>query len=124
MGAFRQLATYASVGLVATLAHYTVLLALVEGFEWRPVPATLYGFVIGGCVSYWLNRRHTFDSDRSHAEAGWRFALVAFAGFCATWAVMQVFVERWGAPYLPAQIVTTLGVMFMTFFINKAWTFG
>jgi hypothetical protein len=35
-----------------------------------------------------------------------------------------VFVERWGAPYLPAQIVTTLVVMFMTFFINKAWTFG
>ena len=123
MAAFRQLATYASVGLVATLAHYAMLLALVEGAGWRPVPATLYGFVAGGVVSYWLNRRHTFDSDRSHVEAGWRFALVAFAGFCVTWAVMRLFVERWGAPYLPAQIATTLVVMFITFAINKAWTF-
>ena len=124
MAAFRQLATYVSVGFVATLAHYAVLLALVEGFGWRPVPATLHGFVVGGVVSYLLNRRHTFDSDRSHMEAGWRFALVAFAGFCATYLVMRLFVDGWGAPYLPSQIATTLMVMFMSFLVNKTWTFG
>ncbi len=124
MSAFRQLATYASVGVVATLAHYIVLLALVEGAGWRPVPATLHGFVLGGVVSYFLNRRHTFDSDRSHVEAGWRFALVAFAGFCLTFVTMRLCVETLGAPYLPAQLLTTIVVMFMTFLVNKAWTFG
>lgn len=124
MSVFRQLASYASVGVVATLAHYAVLLALVEGAGWRPVPATLHGYVVGGVVSYLLNRRHTFVSDRSHADAGWRFALVAFAGFCVTFAIMRLFVDIWGAPYLPAQVATTVLVMFMTFAINKAWTFG
>lgn len=124
MPALRQLASYASVGVVATLAHYAVLLALVEGGGWRPVPATLQGYVVGGVVSYLLNRRHTFASDRSHVEAGWRFALVAFAGFCATYAIMRLLVELWSAPYLPAQAVTTVLVMFMTFAINKSWTFG
>ena len=124
MSVFRQLASYASVGVVATLAHYAVLLALVEGAGWRPVPATLHGYVVGGVVSYLLNRRHTFVSDRSHADAGWRFALVAFAGFCVTFAIMRLFVDLWGAPYLPAQVATTVLVMFMTFAINKAWTFG
>jgi putative flippase GtrA len=124
MMAFRQLATYASVGVVATLAHYIVLLALVEGGGWRPVPATLQGYVVGGVVSYLLNRRHTFESDRSHVEAGWRFALVAFAGFCVTFAAMRLGVDVWGAPYLPAQILTTVLVMFITFGVNKAWTFG
>jgi len=124
MAVLRQFASYASVGVVATLAHYAVLLALVEGLGWRPVPATLHGYVVGGVVSYLLNRNHTFASDRPHLEAGWRFALVAFAGFCVTFATMRLGVDMLGAPYLPAQIATTLLVMFLTFGINKAWTFG
>ena len=119
----RQLSTYALVGVVATLAQYAVLITLVEGFSWRAVPATLCGYVIGGVVSYLLNRRHTFASDRPHSEATWRFALVAFLGFCLTYAFMHVFVDRLGAPYLPAQMVTTVIVMFVSFFINRLWTF-
>jgi putative flippase GtrA len=124
MSTTRQLATYATVGVGATLAHYAVLIALVEGGGWRAVPATLCGYVVGGGVAYLLNRRHTFESDRPHAEATWRFALVAFAGFCVTYALMSLFVDRWGAPYLPAQMVTTVLAMFVTFALNRRWTFG
>jgi putative flippase GtrA len=120
----RQLSKYASVGVVATLAHYAVLIALVEGAGLGAVRATLSGYIVGGVVSYLLNRRHTFASGRPHAQATWRFALVAALGFCATYALMTLFVERWGAPYLPAQVATTVMVMFLTFFINRAWTFG
>ncbi|PPD45780.1 MAG: polysaccharide synthesis protein GtrA [Methylocystis sp.] len=119
----RQLATYASVGAIATIAHYAILIALVEAGGWAPVPATLCGYVAGGVVAYVLNRRHTFASERPHEEAGWRFALVAFAGFCVTYALMSLFVERWGAPYLPAQLVTTVLAMFVTFGLNRVWTF-
>lgn len=124
MSTTRQLATYATVGVGATLAHYAILIALVEGGEWRAVPATLCGYVVGGGVAYLLNRRHTFASDRPHAEATWRFALVAFAGFCVTYVLMTLFVDRWSAPYLPAQIVTTVLAMFVTFALNRRWTFG
>jgi len=119
----RQLATYASVGAGATAVHYAILIALVEAGGWRAVPATLCGYVAGGVVAYMLNRRHTFASERPHEEATWRFALVAFAGFCLTYALMSLFVERWRAPYLPAQIVTTIIAMFMTFALNRVWTF-
>lgn len=120
----RQLSAYASVGVGATLAHYAVLIGLVEGAGWRAVPATLCGYVVGGGVAYLLNRRHTFASDRPHAEATWRFALVAFVGFCITFALMSLFVDRWGAPYLPAQVLTTVLAMFVTFALNRRWTFG
>ncbi len=124
MSTTRQLATYASVGVGATLAHYAILIALVEGAGWRAVPSTLCGYVVGGVVAYLLNRRHTFASDRPHSEATWRFALVAFAGFCVTYALMSLFVDRWAAPYLPAQMVTTVLAMFVTFALNRRWTFG
>jgi putative flippase GtrA len=120
----RQISTYALVGVVATLAHYAVLITLVEGFGWPPVPAALCGYVVGGVVSYVLNRRHTFASERPHRQATWRFALVAFLGFCLTYAFMSLFVNRFGAPYLPAQMVTTVMIMFVTFALNRLWTFG
>lgn len=120
----RQISTYALVGVAASLAHYSVLIGLVEGYGARPVPAALAGFIVGGVVSYLLNRRHTFASDRPHGEAGWRFALVAALGFCLTYLLMSLFVDRLDAPYLPAQVVTTVLIMFVTYFANRVWTFA
>lgn len=119
----RQLTAFFGVGLLAAAAHYGVLIALVEGGAARPVPATLLGYVAGGVVSYLLNRRLTYASDRPHGEAGWRFAIVAVVGFVLTGALMHVFTDWLGAPYLPAQIATTGIVLFWSFLAHKLWTF-
>ena len=92
-------------------------------FAPRGVPAALTGFCVGGILSYVLNRRHTFGSERPHGEAAWRFALVAGVAFVLTWLFMRLFVETWHAPYLPAQMVTTVLVMAWTFAANRFWTF-
>src|SRR3978361_1624356 len=99
----RQFSAFLILGLFAAGVHYGTLFILVEGAHWRPVPATLVGFVCGGFVSYILNRRHTFSSDRPHEEATWRFAIVSGVGFPLTWIIMHVFVDRLGAGHLPAQ---------------------
>ncbi len=120
----RQFSTFVVVGFIAAAVHYGTLFILVEGAHWRPVPSTLVGFVCGGFVSYILNRRHTFASDRPHEEATWRFATVSGVGFMLTWIIMHILVDRIGAPYLPAQVLTTGIVMFWNFLANKLWTFG
>ena len=120
----RQFTAFFGVGLVAAVAHYGLLIALVEGGGLHPVPATLAGYVAGGLVSYALNRRHTYTSRRPHREATWRFALVAFVGFLLTWLFMHAFTIRLGAPYLPAQLVTTGIVMLWSFLAHRAWTFA
>lgn len=123
MSLSRQFAAYLSVGAVATALHYALLIALVEAAGWRAVPAALAGYVAGGILSYVLNRRHTFASERPHAEATWRFAAIAFAGFCLTYLFMRAFVEGLGAPYFPSQMVTTGIIVFLTFAANRLWTF-
>jgi putative flippase GtrA len=70
-GRLSQLAAYGGSGVGAAVAHYGVLIGLVELAGAHPVPATLTGFVAGGVVSYLLNRRFTFAATRSHADAGW-----------------------------------------------------
>lgn len=124
MSLARQISAFVAVGLAAVTAHYAALVGLVELAAWRPVPATLVGYLVGGVVSYVLNRRHTFDTERSHVEAGWRFAAVAGVGFLLTYAAMHLLVERLHAPYLPAQIATTGVVMAWSFLAHKFWSFS
>jgi putative flippase GtrA len=119
-----EVAAFVGVGAAAAVVHYGLLVLLVELAGWRPVPATLVGYVGGGLVSYWLNRSHTYRSDRPHAEAGWRFAAVAATGFGLTYLAMHLLVERLLLPYLPAQIVTTGLVLVWSYLAHKLWTFG
>ncbi len=119
-----QFTAFFGVGLIAAVVHYSVLVAGVELFGAGPVPATLAGYVFGGLVSYLLNRRHTYRSERPHEEAGWRFAIVAAVGFVLTYLLMTLFVERWHWLYLPAQVLTTGLVLLWSFFAHKYWSFA
>ena len=120
----RQFGAFFGVGIAAAIVHYGILIALVEAGGFPPVPATLAGYVAGGLVSYALNRRLTYGSTRPHAEAGWRFAVVAAAGFVLTGIFMHAFTAWFDLPYLPAQVVTTGIVLFWSFIAHKLWTFG
>ncbi len=119
----RQFAAFSGVGVLAAIVHYGALIGLVELRGLDPVPATLLGYVGGGLVSYALNRRLTYASERPHAEATWRFAAVAAVGFLLTWGLMHALTCWLGAPYVPAQLVTTGIVLFWSFVAHKLWTF-
>lgn len=120
----RQLASYVLAGGLTAIAHYGVLIGLVELAHIDPVPATLAGFVVGAVVSYALNRWLTFDATRSHSQASWRFALIAAGGFGLTGVLMHLFVTRAGLPYLPMQLVTTGIVMVFSFLGHKFFSFA
>lgn len=120
----RQLVTYVFAGGVTAVAHYGLLIGLVELGGVDPVPATLAGFVLGAVVSYTLNRWLTFDATHSHAQATWRFALIALGGFVLTGILMHLFVARLGLPYLPMQLVTTGIVMVFSFLGHKFFSFA
>jgi putative flippase GtrA len=119
----RQFLTFAGVGVVAAVAHYGVLIVLVEIFKIAPVIATLWGFLAGAAVSYWLNRHFTFRSDRPHREAAPRFLAVSTGGFVLNGLIMFVLNEHWGVPYLLAQVIATLIVLVWNFSANRLWTF-
>ena len=121
---FRQMTSFVGVGVLSTSLHYLVLITLVQVLGAAPVPSALLGYCCGGFLSYSLNRRHTFVSDRPHAEAVWRFTLVSAVGFAMTFVLMYGLVDRWRLPYLPAQVLTTGIVMVWNFAGNRFWTFA
>ncbi len=119
----RQFAAFSGVGLVAAVVHYSVLIGLVETGLAEPLPANLSAYLAGGVVSYGLNRRYAFRSDRAHAEATWRFAVVAGVGFLLTGLFTHLLHDRLDAPYVIAALMTTGIVMLWSFAANRAWTF-
>ena len=121
---FRQISSFAGVGLIATGAHYALLIGLVEFAHALAPPAALAGSILGAFVSYGLNRRHTFRSELPHRQAGARFALVALGAAGLTYFLMSLFVNVVGAPYLPAQVATTGIVTLWTFLAHRMWTFA
>ena len=120
----RQFITFSGVGVVAAVAHYGVLILLVEMGGLSPVIATLWGFIAGAIVSYLLNRRFTFRSDRPHRSAVPRFLAVTAGGFVLNGCAMWLLNEQWGVPYLIAQVIATAVVLFWNFTANRLWTFG
>lgn len=118
-----QFVRYAGVGALATGFHYLTLVAAVELGGVSPVLAAMCGFLVGGSISYGLNRSWTFASDRAHEAAVPRFAIVAFIGFLLTGAFMALLTGPLNLHYLLAQVTTTGLVVIWTFLGHRHWTF-
>lgn len=114
---------FAAVGVIATAIQYALLILLVRGFGMAPTPASSIGFVLSAFANYFLNYRFTFRSDRPHAPAMAKFALLAGAGLLLNAAIMHVLVVS-GIDYLLAQVCATAVVLCWNFIGNSLWTFG
>lgn len=123
-GVLSQFLCFAAVGAVGTLAHYAVLIALVQGQFSGPVTASAAGFGVGAMVNYVLNYHFTFRSSHRHGEAWPKFMLVALIGLALNTGVMSLLIDEAGVHYLISQIIATGVTLFWNFVANRHWTFG
>ena len=119
----RQVARFAGVGFVSTIAHYGLLIALAQGLEWEPVRASAVGALLGAWINYMLNYRYTFRSTRRHRESVITFAVVAVVGLLLNTLLMWLGVHIIHAHYLLSQVIATAVVLFWSFGANRYWTF-
>ncbi len=119
----RQFLAFALVGAAAAVGHYGTLVLLVELLRVGAVTASLAGFVVGGLISYPLNRSLVFRSRRAHGAAAPSFFAIAAVAFALDGVLMAFLVDRLGLHYLAAQVLTTLALLTWTFTANRLWTF-
>ncbi len=117
-----QFLKFAVVGATATCLHYAIFLSLVMFLGVAPGPAAAIGASFGACVVYTLNRRYTFDTERSHSQMIPRFIALSILG-----ALLNGVIVGWlsgiGLHFLLSQVVATVLVLFINFFVSKKWIY-
>jgi putative flippase GtrA len=110
----RDFLRFATVGAVATAAHYAVMIVLTELGGMDPVVATVCGFAVGAVVSYTLNRRYTFAVRPAYMRGFLKFAIVIGIGAVLNAAIVAFFIE-FGLHYMIAQVIATGVVLIWNF---------
>lgn len=119
----RRLLRYGGVGVLATAAHYAVLVGGVERAGWPAWVGSGVGAVVGAQVAFAGNRWFTFAHRGQLWPAWWRFQATAIAGALLGMAVVAIGVKV-GAYYLLAQVLASGLGLLLTFAINRHWTFA
>jgi putative flippase GtrA len=115
--------TFLLVGVLATLLHYFLLIALVQLTGTSAVVASSVGFTLSAVINYMLNRRYTFRSNRAHRLAFPRFAVAALLGLALNAAFVWCGHDVLRLHYLLAQMIATLLSLSFNYYINLLWTF-
>ncbi len=105
---------YGALGAITTVVLYVAYLGLLWGGV-SPVSAAGICYVPGIAVSYFGNRRWTFESNESHRSDLPKFAFAYAAGFVSTLATVSIML-RWLPPAL-AQ-VANFGVTPIVIYIS------
>lgn len=119
----RQFAVFTLAGAVATSAHYTLLIMLVQVFRADPVLASVGGCILGALVGYVLNYTVTFKSKKRHQEALSKFLTIAAIGLGLNTMIMSVLTNSLRFHYLLSQVIATSIVLLWNFIANKWWAF-
>ena len=120
----KQFVNFTGVGAIGTVAHYSVLVFLVELVNINVVTATTIGFIVGAITNYLLNYYYTFKSKKPHLEASVKFFSVATLGAIINSSIMWLLVSRYLLPYMLAQVISTGVVLVWSFITNRLWTFS
>lgn len=91
------------VGLANSAIGYAVVMGCHYALGASPLAANAFGYLVGGLVSYLLNRRFTFGSRRTHAEALPLFAACVAACFALNAAVLAFLLRALQLPFPLAQ---------------------
>ena len=115
---------YATAGALATAAHFSCLIALVELGGLRPTIATALGFCAAIAVNYNLQYHWTFQASGTHGVVFVRYLAVTAVMLVLNTVLLSIGYEWIGWHYIPAQAVATLLVFGCNYSINRSYTFA
>ncbi len=117
------------VGIVATLTHVLIYIALVEATGTNPSAANAIAFVIAFAVSFVGHFRWTFATAHGANRRPWgrpllKFTLVALFGFLLNALAVYVVTDVAQASYLYATIFMLLVTPISVFLLSRLWAFS
>ncbi len=119
----RQFATFAAVGVAATLAHVVVALSAHELGGLSPLSANAIGYGAAVSISYFGNARMTFGREAMRLGQFSRFLLVSLAALALNQGLVFLLTDIARLPYAAALVPVVIVVPLFTFALSKVWAF-
>lgn len=119
----RRLVLYCIGGGLAVIAHYAVLILLVEFGDVRPLIATTLGFLTAVPINFAFQRALVFGELNAPGRRFARYCTVTAATFLLNGLIFAVLTDALSGRYLMAQILTTGIVLAVNYLANSFWTF-
>lgn len=124
MRASHRAAWFLAVGGAATLLHWVVVVALVEGAALRPLPANVAGWLVAFCVSFFGHHKLSFAGHQAAtATAAWRFFVVSASGFLLNQLAYALLLSKTDLSYALLLGLVLAGVSLATYGTSRWWVF-
>ncbi len=120
----RSIVIFGIVGVLATITHATVAIALIEIGFLHPFSANAFGFGAGFLVSYFGHHRFSFQTGADHRQAMPRFLTIAGFGLFFNQAIVYALVNLAGFSYFLALAVIIATVPAFTYLAARRWAFA
>lgn len=122
----RQIAKYVIAGGIAAATQVGALAFFVEYFGVHYLRGVVYAFLVALAVAFMLQKCWTFER-RTLAGAHREFlfyTIFALLSLGLNAGIMYILVESFAIWYLAAQVATIGFVAWVTFVLNRKFTFG
>jgi putative flippase GtrA len=116
----QRLLKFGLVGLLNTSIGYLIILLLHWQLEANPVVSNMGGYLVGGAISYGLNKRFTFKDQSAHGTTMPRFAAAWAACFALNILVLQTCIKVVGMRVEFAQAIS-ITAFTVAFFLANQW---
>ena len=121
---FRQLFSYAAVGVVNTCVGYSIIFSSMYLLGLGPVVSNLLGYAIGVLVSYFLNRIFTFRSAAPSKREFIRFVSILLLAYVANLAVLVLLLDHSAIHKGLAQVLAGIVYFAAAFLLSKYYVFA
>ena len=87
-----QIFCFGIVGIAAAIVHFSVVVLLVQSYNFLPLIANIFGFLTAFQLSYWGNRLWTFNNTQTmHRLALPKLLFVQILAFTVNESLFSVF---------------------------------
>lgn len=122
MAPLRRIATFATIGAVATIGYALIAESLVF-LGARPLGASLIAYAICACWSYLGHKHFTFSSQGRHVVEAPRFIVVTAAGLLIATGMPILFGRFVGSSPYFAVLATCVLVPIVSFVASQRFVF-
>lgn len=112
------------VGFVNTAVGYGAILFFLYVIAAGYLASNALGYVVGGLVSYFLNKSFTFESARAHRAALPRFVLVVAGCYLVNLVVLKIGMSLWRLHPALAQALAVAAYTVIFYAASRRLVFG